>query len=349
MTKTRFFCTAMAIAMLTGCTATAAGTITPGAAAQPGTAAQPGASTPASSKANGGAANSTEVAAALTEEREAEGYSYLAAADGAAKYAVMLVGAEKPPEGMVGITATLDGDAATPAGGGKLRAKVKADVKAKLDARKTKLESRLAKHVAKLDKAKEKIKAALAKADWKTNEDGTKTRALSFKVEKSINGKTADRDCNVERTLGADGELVKAAWAFSLNGPNGGKHTMTRTKDLQEDGSYKVVYHADIVLANGATRTRDFTKSISADGQVSGTGTIVWKDKDGKVVKTVNVTFSGTEEAEKAIAADPDGSTATVTLPVDGAVTAEVKDAAGATTAVTVTEAADGTVEAAAE
>lgn len=364
MTTKRFYgamlATTVALSALVGCT-------TP-SPATPGT--QPGAAATgqAGNKQAAGTTNGTELAAAMSEEREADGYGYLAA-EASAKYELKLVGAPPPPEGMVGITAVGDAEA-TAAGEGKpakgnkgekggkgqgamksgLRANIRADIKAKLDARKTKMEARLAKQVAKLGKAKDKIKDALAKADWKENEDGTKTKNLAFDVEKTVNGKAATRNCKVDRTVDAEGELVKMSWNFAHTSPTGAKNSMTRTKDLQEDGSYKIVYHSEIVLGNGASRIRDWTKIIPADGVVSGGGTIVWKDKDGKIVKTVDIKFGGTDEAEVATCVDTTTSTTTqVTVPADGAMTAEVKETSSTTTttteAVTITETTEGTVE----
>jgi hypothetical protein len=77
-------------------------------------------------------------------------------------------------------------------------------------------------------------------------------------------------------------------------------------------------------------RLVNVTKTISADGAVTGSGTLTVK-RGGVVVKTIQLRVGGTEGAE-VVKAHDGGATTTVTLPADGAPEAELGAAAGVAT-----------------
>jgi hypothetical protein len=364
--------TTVALSALVGCQtpatpAGAGGTQTQNPAAtgqvgQKGTpVAAPAAAGPATGKQAAGAQNGAELAAAMSEEREAEDYNAVASED-ASRYEVFVVGQPKPEEGMVAITATGGAEAGAGNGGkgraavkvakdaraaaiekGMLKGKLRAELKEKLQARATKLKAKFKARAEKRKDAVAKIKDQLGKVDWVDNGDGTKTKAIEFDVAATVGGKAVTKHRKMERVVNEDGTLVSMSVEFSHTAPNGAAHTMTRTKTLQEDGSYKVVFHSEIKLGNGATRVCDWEKTISVDGAVTGTGKIEWKNASGTVTKSVAVKLGGTEEEETATTTD-DGATTEVTAPVDGEIEAEVT-ADGTTTEVAIEEAADGTVE----
>lgn len=342
------------------------GTATTGAAAET----KPGTNAPAAAP-KAVADAGTELASALSAEREAEDLVLLADEGEAAKYRVLVVGAEKPKEGQVGITGMLD-DVKDKAAAAKdkpelvkaamagaalarhqqrvadlrkaaFKAKLKADVKAKMDQR---LEARKASAKPRLEKmadARGKMKEAVKAAKWVDNGDGTETTSVTIDTNRTANGKSMAGKRTMERTRRIEDKVLTSVVAtFSHTGPQGGSYTMNRSKTLQEDGSYKVVFHAEMALPNGKTRVTDWEKTISADGAVSGTGTLVVK-KGEETLKTINLTLSGSEKKEVAKAEDGK-ETAEVTLPEEGAPTAVVTDAAGKTEAVTIEAASDGTV-----
>ncbi len=353
--------TTVALSALVGCKAPSP--VAPGGAAnppagtqvgqKPGTVAAPSMTGPAATKQQAAAQNGAEIASAMSEEREAEDYNALAE-EGASRYNIYAVGGPKAKPGEVaitgGATAEADATATTDAKVGKagLKGKLKAEVKAKLEARLTKLadkrKTRLAKH-----KDGAKVKDAAAKAKWVDNGDGTQTKTIEFDVTKTANAKTMTRHRKMVRTVNIeDKALVKLSVEFSHTSPNGASHAMTRTKTLNEDGSYTVVFHSEIKHKDGSSRVADWTKTISAEGGVTGTGKIEWKDAAGAVKKTSAITLGGNEEEETATSTEG-GTTTTVEAPIDGEIEAEVKDETGATVEVELTEAEDGTVESSTE
>ncbi|MFP5502379.1 MAG: hypothetical protein ACLGIN_07800 [Candidatus Sericytochromatia bacterium] len=163
--------------------------------------------------------------------------------------------------------------------------------------RKAKVEARLAKIKGAADKVREKAKAAA----WVDNGDGTESKTLSANVEKSVNGKAANKSYEFSRTRDSETKvLIGSTVKLSQTLPNGMSRLVERTKTLNEDGTYTVVFHSEHTFKDGRKRVADWTKTIAVDGTVSGTGTIVWTDKDGNEVKKTEVTLNGTEDAPEA-------------------------------------------------
>jgi hypothetical protein len=330
--------TTVALGALAGCA-------TPAQTAMPGT-------QQAADKQQAGAQTSQTTAQAMAEEREMEHYGYLADEAEPAGYNVMMVGQPKPKDGEMAITAETKAEAgkgakAEAGKGGKARVdfkgKLKAEVKAKLDTRHAKLKAKAKGQLDKLKDEKDAINKAAKAAQWVDNGDGTETKAMSFSVEKTVNGQTSSRSIKMERTRKADDKTLVSAHSEFSTSHNGVTRTVVRDKALQEDGSYVVTFHSEMTFKDGSKRVADWNKTITADGAVSGTGTIVWT---GKTTKTVTIKFGGTEEAETATAADPTtGTTSNVTTTVEGGATAAVTDpTTGATTNVTVEANADAVV-----
>lgn len=271
------------------------------------TGARPGQSMPAG-QAQEPAAASAQTAEAMAEEREMDDYAYAVDEGGAAAYQLAAAGDR-----------TKAGARADAASGIRAQAKanVRAEVRAKLKERLAKVK---AKAKARVDRLKEaaKLREVGKSAAWVAGEDGTETQTIATSVEKTVNGTTFVRSVSMVRVRRTDDKvLVSAKTEFKHTLPNGASRTSTREKALQEDGSYKIVFHSEQTLPNGTKRVADWEKTISADGVVSGTGTIVVTLADG-TVKTTTITLKGTEEAPAADASATGGATATVTVPVDG-------------------------------
>lgn len=291
-------------------------------------------------------AAATETAAAMGEEREMDTYGAAAdGAEGAAAYVLAMLGQPSPPPG---------GFAATATGGGKLGAKpvkagakarvkiqvkravagkrleakaaIAAAVKAKLEARQGKMQQRLRARVAEL-KERGRIEEAFKKVAWVADEAaGTESKTVSFDVTKTVNGASVSRAVSMTRVRRIEDKvLLSATIEFKNEFGNGNSRTATRTKTLQEDGSYLVVFKSTQAFKDGTTRVVDWSKTISADGQVSGGGTITVKGPKGE--RVTNVSFSGTEEAPEASAqAEGAEDAATVTVPAEGEATATTTD-----------------------
>jgi hypothetical protein len=297
------------------------------------------------------AQTSQTTAQAMAEEREMTYYGYMADADGQpVRYNVFSVDQPAPEDGEMAITSEAvataeledddddDRDEDHAGKGGKQKGKDKKDafkgqLKEALKAMRNQHENKMKnKAKGRLDKMKDEAKAieqAAKRAPWVKNADGTETKSMSFKVEKTVNGQVSSRSVEMTRTRRSDDKtLVSAHTAMSFS-QNGVSRSMVRDQQLQEDGSYAVTFHSEMTFKDGSKRVADWNKSIAADGTVTGTGTIAWT---GKVTKTVTITIGGTEEAETATAADPATGTQTeVTTTPEGNATAEVTDPATGT------------------
>ena len=226
---------------------------------------------------------------------------------------------------------------------------ITSDVKLKVAARRKQVGERVKVRLDKLQDARVKIRGAAAKAPWVTNEDGSKTRTITFDVTRTVNGKTFTRKATLVRTINADGVLVLASADFQQTLANGLSRTSSRTKTLNEDGSYSVVFHSELVLPKGGKRVAHWEKEISAEGTVTGTGKIVWTDAAGAERKTVTIALGGSEETPVAAVEDAAaGTEAEVTLGTDGTIEASV-EANGETEAVAIDVDADGAVSVAAD
>ncbi|MNS80546.1 hypothetical protein D3C72_1142270 [compost metagenome] len=308
----------------------------------------------------------------MAEEREMEYYAYLVDEEGAARaYAVMADAASPSPSPSASTSASPSPSAspstdasasptpkpsatprvvvtpkprtvtpaptrasAAPTEKPYFRGKLNPEFKAQIDARHARMKEKSKPRLDGMKPEREAIAKVMRTARWVKNTDGTESQAISFKVERSVNGQTTSRAVSMTRVRMADDKtLVSAKSSFEM-AHDGMTRKVTRDKSLQEDGSYVVTFHSEITHKDGSKRVADWTKTIAADGSVSGTGAIVWT---GKVVKTVSITFGGTEEAETAKAADAETKTeSAVTMPAEGGATAQVKDETGASAAVTV-------------
>lgn len=297
------------------------------------------------------AQNSQATADAMNDEQDMNAYDAMASEDAAAMYSVFVVGAPAPAEGMVGITAALDGEVKAETGtkgrspllgqqrlSDKQKEAVKkvvkekaklVELKKKQDERRVKQQEQLAKRLDKMKDVRGKMKDAF-KGGWVAgDEEGTEKKTHSFSATKTVNGKTMSRSVEMIRVRSKETKaLLSAHVSFSQELPNGLTRTSTRDKVLQEDGSYLVTFHSELTLAGGAKRVVDWTKTIAADGSVTGTGTIVWTGKDGKTsTKTVTLAISGKEEAETTTATDAaTGTEAEVAVTAAGDTTAAVTD-----------------------
>ncbi|MEB3198163.1 MAG: hypothetical protein VKP62_13265 [Candidatus Sericytochromatia bacterium] len=281
----------------------------------------------------------TELAAALTAERESEDLVMLAEDGEANAYSVLQLGAKlEAAKGAPRVKQKMNELRKN-----AFRAKLKPEVKTKLEERAKAFKAAAKPRLEKMKEHAGKLKQAAKDAPWVDNGDGTETKTVTIEATRRINAKSFGGQRVVTRTRRIEDKVLLSVDAnFSHTGPLGGTYTMTRSKDLQEDGSYKVVFHAEMNLPGGKQRVTDWEKTIAADGSVSGSGTMVVK-KGEEVLKSVNLTLSGTEKKEIAKAEDGKAS-AEVSLPQDSAPTAVVTDAAGKTEAIAVETADDGTV-----
>ncbi|MDB5101918.1 MAG: hypothetical protein JWM80_6339 [Cyanobacteria bacterium RYN_339] len=323
---------------------------TPAVTTQPGT--TTGSTATASNE------TSSEAASAMADERAMDDYSAVAeqedptpasfyvldvAATGAAK-ATVTAGATGAAAVNANAGADLKAAAAKIKAGQKLtdderraaikgaaKVKITVEVKAKVQARIKERNQKIAKRLDKLSNQREKMRNQLKGVKWVDNGDGTQTKTISFDDTRTVNGKSVTRKATISRTIQTDTKALVSWHAdFDQTLPNGLHRVSTRDKVLQEDGTYLVTFHSELTLAGGAKRTSDWTKTIAADGSVTGKGTITWANKDGKIVKTVTITLSGDEDTPKC---KDDGGKAEVTLPADGDATVITDAGATATVA----------------
>jgi hypothetical protein len=249
-------------------------------------------------------------------------------ADSEAGFATMVLG--QPPAGPGMVSAT--GLGVTPIGAGGKRIVLNPNVRAAAKGLKADLKDRLlarraalqAKAATRLKGSLDAYKKGMQKDVTDPNEFGGKTITITFDVTLP-NGAT--RTGTAERAFNADKVLVSAVQDQEWKGPNGRVRTMERTVELQEDGSYKVNGKASDTF-NGKTRTFTFEKTISAEGKVTGTGTMT---RDGK---TVDITFGGTEEKETTTVTDPTtNTTATAETSAETGTAGTVSVTEGGTTA----------------
>ncbi|MEB3223248.1 MAG: hypothetical protein VKS61_14325 [Candidatus Sericytochromatia bacterium] len=251
-----------------------------------------------------------DLTALLVQERDADDLDMLAD-EAPRSYAVMAAGAPGADSPLARLKQRL----------GALRE----DLAAKLGARR-KARRELAKpRLEKLRAVRADLKEAAAKAPWTDHGDGTRTQVITVPVPAPQQGTRT-----VTRTLRGT-TLVELVATLDQAGPLGATAKLQRTKTLQADGSYLVVMHGEATGPKDGERLVDLTKTISADGAVTGTGTLTVK-RGGVVVKTIQLHVGGAEGAE-VVKAHDGGATTTVTLPADGAPEAELAAADGATPA----------------
>jgi hypothetical protein len=324
---------------------------------------------PAAAQQQAAAATGQHAAQAMAEEQEMDYYGYIADGGGAAAYAVQAVASASPspsaspsaspsvspspsasgspaasptpkpvytprpiPSFTPRVAPTPRPGASTGPANAFFKGKLPAEVKAKLEARQAALRAKAKARTDGMTAEKAAIDKATRSGRWvKNTADGTESQSIAFSFEKTVNGATFSRAVKMTRIRQSeDKTLVSATTEFSST-CDGVTRKATRAKTLQEDGSYQVVFHSEMTFKDGSKRTVDWTKTITADGAVSGTGTIVWT---GKTNKAVNLSFGGTEEAETAKTTDPETRTeTTVTATAEGEAKAEVKDTTSGGTA----------------
>lgn len=230
-------------------------------------------------------------------------------------------------------TPRTNSSAAPASGSAAFRGKLPDEVRAKIEARHAALKAKVKARTDKMTAEKEAIGKAVRTGRWVKNSDGTETQSIAFSVEKSANGQTFSRSVKMTRVRKSDDKTLVSANTEFASTHNGTARKVTRSKTLNPDGSYTVVFHSEMTFKDGSKRTADWTKTIGADGAVAGTGTIVWT---GKTNKAINLTFGGTEEAETATSADAGKTETAVTSTAEGEAKAEVKTPSGAVSEVQV-------------
>ncbi|MFP5502045.1 MAG: hypothetical protein ACLGIN_06120 [Candidatus Sericytochromatia bacterium] len=266
-------------------------------------------------------------ALALADERELADMDFLAGqASATSRYSIFSVEeeaaateAEEAPEEAEDATEAEEAEEEEDeAGAGKKgkrgagRGRMPEHVRAKLQERQAKHAEKIQKRLEKMKDAKEKI-AEKMKGAWVDNGDGTESKRFSFSMSKTVNGKTMAKSIEMERTRDSETkELISSSVKASQTQPNGQSKSSERSKTVNADGSFTVVFHAEHVFKDGTKRVADWTKTVALDGSVSGTGSIVWTDKDGNEVKKTTVTLGGSEDAPEAAA---EGETVTADDP----------------------------------
>lgn len=320
---------------------------------------------PATAQQQAAAATGQHAAQAMAEEQEMDYYGYIADGGGAAAYAVQAIVSASPsaspsvspspspsasgspaasptpkpvstprpiPSFTPRVAPTPRPGASTGPANAFFKGKLPAEVKAKITERQAALRARAKARTDGMTAEKAAIEKSTRAGRWvKNTADGTESQSIAFSFDKTVNGATFSRAVKMTRIRQSeDKTLVSATTEFSST-RDGVTRKATRAKTLQEDGSYQVVFHSEMGFKDGSKRTVDWTKTISADGAVSGTGTIVWT---GKTNKAVNLSFGGTEEAETAKTTDPETRTeTTVTATAEGEAKAQVKDTTSGGTA----------------
>lgn len=152
------------------------------------------------------------------------------------------------------------------------------------------------------------VRQAFKAVPWVDNGDGTKTKAVDYTIDVTVNGKTFARHLTGSITINAETKaLILATGELSQQLPGGATLTASSEKALQPDGSYRVTRSSATTLKNGTTRTAAATRSIDLEGGIVGSGTITWQDATGAVISTKSWTFTGNEDADapEAIESEP--------------------------------------------
>jgi hypothetical protein len=107
--------------------------------------------------------------------------------------------------------------------------------------------------------------------------------------------------------------LVKGQTDIADVYADGATKTVHWEKVLQEDGSYSVAYHHEYTTAKGVKWVADWTKTLSADGKLTGTGTFTQTDADGKLVRQETLTIGGDDADGQTITTDTTTTDASAT------------------------------------
>lgn len=176
-----------------------------------------------------------------------------------------------------------------------------------------------------LDKHKGGMKATSVSTESVTL-DGVACVATTTQLQFSRGAVTQSQ--TVTRTVDADGDELKVVQDMSRTFKNGHSFKAHRERTNAADGSYTIVYHSEATM-KGKTRIVDWTRTGTADGTETGTGTI-------QRANGTKVTITVTKTA--------DGVTTTVTKDTAAKVGVEVSQTEGATEATAkVTDASSGT------
>jgi hypothetical protein len=99
------------------------------------------------------------------------------------------------------------------------------------------------------------------------------------------------------------------------------------------DGSRHVSLHLEEVDAKGRKRVVDLAKTLDLEGGLTGSGTATRYDADGKTLRSVTITLSGTQDEPAAKAVDANSKLETSdSLDTDGNAKAQVRDGTTAST-----------------
>lgn len=172
------------------------------------------------------------------------------------------------------------------------------------------------------------IAAALEAATWTDNGDGTRTRVVAFTVPADQATGAPSRDVRMTLTIDAEtGVLVASKHEATLTFASGVRRELTRELAVQADGAYQVAMTMIDTEPDGATRTTTWSVTIAVDGSRSGSGTTVWKDGNGTILRTVEHDLAGTYDLPRLDCRMTGlGALASVSLPWDGAIQASLRD-----------------------
>lgn len=282
----------------------------------------------AAAKQQAGAENAQSFSTAMADHQEMEDYGYLAE-DAEAGYALRaLAGAAA--------AAMVAAEGVSASG---FRGPLSEDVRKRLTARHAELKALAQPRLNARMIEREALKRALARAPWVDNQDGTKTKTLEFSVTKTVGGKVATKAARLARTVNTSSRvLVSADTRIEQALPSGQSRTASRSKTLQPDGSYAIVFDTVHTQGSGATRTMHWEKTVGIEGALFGAGTLTFRDAAGAVLKTLTLGFGGTDARTVGRATDETtGTTTEITTDVEGRADATVKDdATGASASVAV-------------
>jgi hypothetical protein len=228
--------------------------------------------------------------------------------------------------------------------------KFKAEAKAAIQMKKEVFQARLDKVKGKLQATKALAQAKIEKLRRKnntvrtsdvekvTNDDGSMTETIKVEFENTRTG--LKRTTYLARTT-KDGKLMSVDFKLDASATNYTR-TVNRTVTVNADGSRNVSIESITKWTNGRMREVNQERVVSADGSVTGTGTITITGADGKTM-TRNLTLG--------ITAAGDMTTACMDPETQTEVTIEEPAAASASTETTATVTVDvpATSDAAAE
>lgn len=251
-----------------------------------------------------GAAMVQDAVTALVEESngEAADYAVMDPGTSAPAYRVQLLGAPKPPEGMVGITSGPTGDEGRPQLAAGFQGKIdmqlplaertrpdgskvkrgKPAEQGKLDQVKKQVGERVEKMKGKVEAQRKAVRDAMgkdkAKREVLVGDDGTVGVVSSFehsnkagthvvKAQQVFKGTSKD-DVKPEN-------LLSSAVRSARTTKDGIKSSSVRTVAVNEDGTKDITFTHTLTRNDGKTKTVSWERTVAADGSSSGEGKIV--------------------------------------------------------------------------